>query len=65
MEWILTFLEFAQSTVVAFTPRIVPAILPNLASSQYVGRSTGIRKADNAADISSSQHTKLTKIYIE
>ncbi|WVR06414.1 hypothetical protein IAU60_003445 [Kwoniella sp. DSM 27419] len=33
MEWILTFLEFAQSTVVAFTPQIVPAILPNLASS--------------------------------
>ncbi|KAK6908076.1 hypothetical protein I203_102077 [Kwoniella mangroviensis CBS 8507] len=32
MEWILTFLEFAQNTVVAFTPRIVPAILPNLAS---------------------------------
>jgi len=36
MEWILTFLEFAQDTVVAFTPRIVPAILPNLASPQYV-----------------------------
>ncbi|RSH91056.1 hypothetical protein EHS25_010232 [Saitozyma podzolica] len=33
MEWVLTFLEFAQNTVVAFTPRIVPAILPNLASS--------------------------------
>ncbi|OXC65177.1 hypothetical protein AYX13_05657 [Cryptococcus neoformans] len=33
MEWILTFLEFAQNTVVAFTPQIVPAILPNLASS--------------------------------
>ncbi|ORY25662.1 vacuolar protein 14 C-terminal Fig4p binding-domain-containing protein [Naematelia encephala] len=32
MEWILTFLEFAQNTVIAFTPRIVPAILPNLAS---------------------------------
>ncbi|KAL7423040.1 hypothetical protein Q5752_002339 [Cryptotrichosporon argae] len=32
MEWILTFLDFAQTTVVAFTPRIVPAILPNLAS---------------------------------
>ncbi|ODN81757.1 hypothetical protein L202_02141 [Cryptococcus amylolentus CBS 6039] len=32
MEWILTFLEFAQSTVVAFTPQIIPAILPNLAS---------------------------------
>ncbi|KAK4687057.1 vacuole morphology and inheritance protein 14, partial [Tremellales sp. Uapishka_1] len=32
MEWILTFLEFAQDTVVSFTPRIVPAILPNLAS---------------------------------
>ncbi|ORX37306.1 vacuolar protein 14 C-terminal Fig4p binding-domain-containing protein [Kockovaella imperatae] len=32
MEWILTFLEFAQNTVVAFTPRIIPAILPNLAS---------------------------------
>lgn len=36
MEWILTFLEFAQNTVVAFTPQIVPAILPNLASSQLV-----------------------------
>jgi vacuole morphology and inheritance protein 14 len=34
MEWILTFLEFAQDTVVAFTPRILPAILPNLASPQ-------------------------------
>lgn len=34
MEWILTFLEFAETTVVAFTPRIVPAILPNLASQQ-------------------------------
>jgi hypothetical protein len=34
MEWVLTFLEFAQNTVVAFTPRIVPAILPNLASSK-------------------------------
>lgn len=32
MDWILTFLEFAQTTVVAFTPRIVCAILPNLAS---------------------------------
>ena len=32
MEWVLTFLEFAQTTVVAFMPRIVPAILPNLAS---------------------------------
>ena len=36
MEWILTFLEFAQNTVIAFTPRIIPAILPNLASPQYV-----------------------------
>ena len=34
MEWILTFIEFAQNTVVAFTPQIVPAILPNLASPQ-------------------------------
>ncbi|BEJ17325.1 hypothetical protein CspHIS471_0607260 [Cutaneotrichosporon sp. HIS471] len=32
MDWILTFLEFAQTTVVAFTPRMVCAILPNLAS---------------------------------
>nr|ODN99803.1 vacuole morphology and inheritance protein 14 [Cryptococcus depauperatus CBS 7855] len=32
MDWLLNFLEFAQSTVVAFTPQIVPAILPNLAS---------------------------------
>ena len=36
MEWVLTFLEFAQTTVVAFMPRIVPAILPNLASNSYV-----------------------------
>lgn len=34
MEWILTFLDFAQNTVISFTPRIVPAILPNLASTQ-------------------------------
>lgn len=34
MEWVLTFLDFAQTTVVAFMPRIVPAILPNLASPQ-------------------------------
>lgn len=32
MDWILTFLDFAQTTVVAFTPRIVSAVLPNLAS---------------------------------
>jgi vacuole morphology and inheritance protein 14 len=32
MEWILTFLDFAQMTVVEFTPRIVQAVLPNLAS---------------------------------
>lgn len=36
MDWILTFLEFAQTTVVAFTPRIVSAVLPNLASSKCV-----------------------------
>ncbi|WVQ80690.1 hypothetical protein IAT38_002795 [Cryptococcus sp. DSM 104549] len=32
MEWILAFLEFAQTTVVAFTPQIVDDVLPNLAS---------------------------------
>ena len=36
MDWILTFLEFAQTTVVAFTPRIVQAVLPNLASTKWV-----------------------------
>jgi vacuole morphology and inheritance protein 14 len=50
MEWILTFLEFAQNTVVAFTPRIVPAILPNLASPQYV-------QPRSRADL--SRHIKL------
>ncbi|EKC97889.1 hypothetical protein A1Q2_07892 [Trichosporon asahii var. asahii CBS 8904] len=33
MDWILTFLDFTQTTVVAFTPKIVSAILPNLAST--------------------------------
>ncbi|TXT15887.1 hypothetical protein VHUM_00390 [Vanrija humicola] len=32
MDWILTFLEFAQNTVIFYTPRIVSAVLPNLAS---------------------------------
>jgi vacuole morphology and inheritance protein 14 len=34
MDWILNFLDFAQTTVVAFTPRIVQAVLPNLASTK-------------------------------
>lgn len=38
MDWILTFLEFAQMTVVAFTPRIVSSVLPNLASPKYVSQ---------------------------
>ncbi|MDA4807503.1 hypothetical protein NY486_16605, partial [Enterobacter hormaechei] len=32
MDWILTFLEFAQNTVIFYTPRIVSAVRPNLAS---------------------------------
>lgn len=32
MEWLLAFLEFAQDVVVRQTPKIIPAIFPNLAS---------------------------------
>ena len=34
MEWLLAFLEFAQDVVVRQTPKIIPAIFPNLASPQ-------------------------------
>ncbi|EIW73485.1 hypothetical protein TREMEDRAFT_25835 [Tremella mesenterica DSM 1558] len=32
MEWLLAFLDFAQDVVVRQTPKIIPAIFPNLAS---------------------------------
>jgi vacuole morphology and inheritance protein 14 len=64
MEWILTFLDFAQNTVISFTPRIVPAILPNLASPQYVQlQDPSGDMTDRTAGISSSRRMRPMAAY--
>ncbi|KAF8592196.1 ARM repeat-containing protein [Ramaria rubella] len=43
LRWIAEFLDFAQETMIPFTPRLIPAILPNLAHHVEPIRNAAIR----------------------
>lgn len=46
LKWISSFLTFVQEVMVPFTPRLIPAILPNLAHHVLVKR-LGTRRVTN------------------
>lgn len=43
LRWIAEFLDFAQETMIPFTPRLIPVILPNLAHHVEQIRNAAIR----------------------